>query len=244
MEEAKAAVGEMTLATGWMIGGQHVNLIKYRELAGPEEDILASKMSVNSKMTGVMANCTLAIGSITEPHLIRKHIQSMLITDRWIYLVALRTLSLGHEYRFGVNCPNCQKGDQVIYDLRQIKIINPPKPDSLFKEVKLPTGKTCRIRAADGDVESTIEKLSKDDNAPTVALFARVAEIGNQPADIATIKNLPLRDRQAIRKAIDELEGDIDDKVMLRCPHCQHEHEAQLELSGANFFSPSDMPQT
>lgn len=238
MEDAKAAVGEMTLATGWMIADQLVNTIKYRELAGPEEDILASRMSVNSKMTSVMANCTLAIGSITEPHLIRKHIQNMLITDRWIYLVALRTLSLGSDYRFGVNCPNCQKGDQVIYDLRQIKIINAPKPDALFKEITLPTGKSCRIRAADGEVEATIERMSKDDNAPTVALFARVAEIGGQPADLVTIKNLPLRDRQAIRKAIDELEGDIDDKVMLKCPSCQHEHEAQLELSGANFFSP------
>ncbi len=231
------------MPTGWIIGGQLVNVIKFRELAGPEEDILASKMSVSAKMSNVMANCTMGIGSMTEPHQIRKQIQSMLVTDRWMYLIALRTLSLGHEYRFGATCPSCSKVDQVIYDLRQIKVVNAPKADGLYKEVKLPTGRTCRIRAADADIEATIERLSKDDNAPTVALFARISEIGSQPADLATVKSMPLRDRQAIRKAIDELEGDIDDKVMLKCPHCHHEYEAELELSGADFFSPSDTPR-
>lgn len=238
MEEIRPSIGECELPTGFFINDAIVKKISFRELAGPEEDILASNKSATDKLTEVMANCTMSIGDLAlNPIEIRKMIESMTITDRWFYLIQLRCLSLGETYEFSTACPACDTVDKVIYNLKEVLVKNPPSANNLFKEVTLSTGRKVRIRAADGHADKVIER-STTDNAPTIALFARCTEINGQPSSIADIKKMTMRERAELRSHIDALEGDFDDKYKAKCPKCQHEYEGELQLEGESFFTP------
>ncbi len=237
IEGGRSALGECALPTGFRIEGEIVQSISYREMAGPEEDILASNMPVATKFTQVMAQCTKAIGQITDPGKIRSLMDQMVVTDRWFYLVKLRCHSLGSDYPFSSKCPSCGHEDKKLFDLNEIKVKNPPKADALFREVKTPSGLLVRMKAADGLTDQRIEKLANDQNAPTVGLFARITEINGQPADLADVKQMSLKDRAMLRKEIEQHEGKLEDTFGAICPKCSHEYEGEIQLDGESFFS-------
>lgn len=237
MEEGKASIGSLELPTGFRIGDQTVRTIKFREMAGPEEDILASNMPVTQKLNDVMAGCTQAIGDVVDPAQIRALIPKLVISDKMLYLVHLRCLSLGTEYGFTCRCPECKKESKLKYDLRQIVVTNPPPADKLINELVLPSGKKIRWKVADGIVEQTIEKSATDRNAATIGLFARITEIDDLPPKLSDVVGLSMRDRSKLREEINLREGDFDDTFDARCDACGHEYRAELEIDGRSFFS-------
>lgn len=237
MDNAKAAVGSVELPTGVRVGEVVHKTIKFRELAGPEEDVLASGMSAGQKMTQVMSNCTLEMGSLA-PHEIKKAVERLVITDRWFYLVQLRILSLGSAYNFETVCPHCQQTDKITYDLKTVAVKNAPDAQNLFGEITLPrTGKKIRWKVADGETDAKIEKMASSGKEASVALFARVTEVDDRPATLVDVINLPLADRSALRKAMDEKEGEFDDTFERTCGKCGQVYEGQLQLDGKTFFS-------
>lgn len=237
MDNAKASIGTCELATGVLHEGQIIKQMTFRELAGPEEDILASDLPAAQKMTEVMINCTKAMGDVTEMKLIRSLVPKLVITDRWLYLVRLRAHSLGSDYEFKSKCPACNVEDKMLFDLHQLKVVRAPSADAVFKEITLPSGRKVRWHVADGAVDLKIEKIANAKNAATAALFARITEIDDKPADIVDVLQMPLRDRSALRKAIDESEGDLDDEFEAVCRKCGHEYRGELQLDGRTFFS-------
>lgn len=239
MEGAKAGIEILELPTGVLLDNKEIaKSIVFREMAGPEEDILASRLSVSQKITHILSNCVLELGTIKDPILAKKYIQKLVVTDRWFYLVHLRALSLGPDYTFEVECPQCQRKDKLTVKLTDTSVKNPPKAELLVHESKLPSGKTVRWKVADGEVEAKIEKMAKDNNAPTVALYARTMEISDEPASVASIVQLNLKDRSFFRKQIDEMEGEFDDNFKTTCPDCGHEYEGELKLDAQSFFFP------
>lgn len=238
MEGAKAAIGSCELPTGFRMDDQVITGITFREMAGPEEDTLASNMPVSQKLSQIMASCTKSIGTVSDPNKIRKLIDEMVISDRWFYLVQLRIHSLGSEYRFITKCPSCSQDDKVTFDLREVKVKSPPKADSLYREITLPSGTSVRIKVADGMTDAKIEKLANESNAPTIGLYARITEINSKPVDLADVKQMTMRDRAHIRQIIEESEGQLDESFSAQCPKCGHEYEGELQLDGRTFFSP------
>lgn len=238
MEGAKAAVSSCELPTGFRVEDQVVREISFRELAGPEEDILASNMPVSQKLSTIMASCTRSIGSVVEPNQIRKLMDEMVISDRWFYLVQLRILSLGADYKFVTKCPACSHDDKVAYDLREVKVKNAPKADALYREVTLPTGSKARLRVANGHSDAKIEKMANETNAPTIGLFVRISELNDKPVDLVDVKQMTMRDRAFIRQTIEEMEGQVDESFEAQCPKCGHAYGGELQLDGRTFFSP------
>jgi len=238
VENARAAVGSIELPTGVFMNDQVMKIIKFRELAGPEEDVLASNMGSSQKMSQVMANCTLELGTLTAPQDIRKAIEKLVVTDRWFYLVHLRVLSLGSAYHFETNCPHCNAKDKITYDLTTVKVDKAPVANALYSEVTLPrSGKKVRWKVADGETDAKIEKMATTGREASVALFARVTEVDSRPAVLSDVIDLPMADRSFLRKAMDEKEGEFDDKFKKNCPSCGQEYEGQLQLDGKTFFS-------
>jgi hypothetical protein len=237
MDGARAAVSGIDLPTGVLKDDQVLKSIKFREMAGPEEDIMASNMTAGQKLSEVMLNCTMEFSGISDRPTLRKLIDKMVVTDRWLYLVQLRALSLGSSYRFESTCPSCGSEDKVNYDLNQIQVKNPPDAKMLFSEATLPSGRTVRWKIADGETDAKIEKLATTKNAATIALFARCTEVDKKPAVIADVLNMSLKDRIKFREEIDSKEGDFDDEFDAVCPKCSHEYKAQLRLDGRSFFS-------
>lgn len=236
MEGAKSAVGAIDLPTGFFIDSKVEQHIEFREMAGPEEDLLASTMAVSAKLSQLMAQCTLSIGAEKDAKKIRQLMDKMTITDRWFYLVNLRIHSLGQAYNFRTTCPACQEQDAVTFDLHGIKVVNPPKPENLYREFTTSRGTKIRWKIATGETELKIEKTTNDKKAATMALFARISEINDQPASLASVLEMSFAERAELRKHIDKEEGDLDDKYSAVCPKCAHEYEGSVELDIRNFF--------
>jgi hypothetical protein len=238
MENAKSSVGSCELMSGVKAeSGEVLKQIVFRELAGPEEDALASQtMSVSQKISTILSNCVVEFGTQKEPTEIRKLIDKMVVTDRWLYLVKLRSLSLGSAYSFETKCPECSSSDKVTVDLNETSVKNAPAVDNPFRETILPSGTKVRWRLADGSVESKIEKMAKPDNAATIALFCRADQINDRPATLADVKQMSMKDRMAWRKAIDQEEGDFDDTFETDCPSCGHHYSGEMRLDVGFFF--------
>lgn len=238
MDNAKAAVGVVELPTGVLSGEQVLKGLKFRELAGPEEDILASNMPASQKMTEIMANCTMEISGVLARNEIKSLISKLVITDRWFYLVQLRSLSFGSAYLTDVTCPACQAPGKETIDLNSIQVKNPPNAKELYGELVLPkTKRKIRWKVADGETDLKIEKMANQSKAASVALFARVTEVDDRPAAMSDVIDLPMSDRAALRKAMDDKEGEFDDEFDVSCQKCGHAYKAQMQLDGKSFFS-------
>lgn len=239
MEETRPVVGSVELPTGVKHeSGEILKEVSFRELAGPEEDILVSQIPVSQKITMILANCAKKFGSLEDPFQIKKHLEQIVETDRWIYLVKLRCLSLGNDYDFESTCPECKHSEKRRVDLSGMGVKKAPEADKIFNELKLPSGVTIRWKIIDGPISMKIEKLANANNAATVGLYARVTEFENRPVTLADIKNLSSRDRNAFRKAIDEVEGDLDEEIDCECAACAHAYKVEMRLEPQSFFFP------
>lgn len=236
MDGAKPSVSSVDLPSGFRIDDKIEKLIHFREMAGPEEDLLASKMATSAKISQLMANCTTAIGAISDKQRIRKLMDEMVITDRWFYILQLRILSLGANYEFQTSCPSCSQEDKVIFDLNNIVVTNPPDPMNLYREFTTSRGTKIRWKIATGETEAKIEKMANDHNAMTVGLYARVTEINDKPVSMNDVLSLAYVERGDLRKEIDKCEGTFDDTYDAICPKCAHEYKGELRLDIRSFF--------
>jgi hypothetical protein len=237
MEEARSPIGTCELPTGVLLDGKVEKEMVFRELAGPEEDVLAGSLSGTQKMTLLMAQVTKSFGSVTDREKIKKMVESMVISDRWFYLSRIRILSLGANYEFKSKCPACDTEDKVHYDLNQISVKNPPQAENLYREVVTPSGIEIRWKIATGETEKVIEKLANNTNAVTVAMAARITEVNKSPSSTTAVLALSMKDRSAIRKSFEEHEGDFDDEFDATCPKCSHSYKGELSLDARAFFS-------
>lgn len=239
MEETKPAVGSLELPTGVKSeSGEVLKILMFRELAGPEEDILASQIAASQKISLILSNCSTKFGTLEDPFQIKRYVDQLIETDRWFYLVRLRCLSLGSDYQFETQCPECKQSDKKAVDISKMGVKNPPVIDKIFQETKVPSGHLIRWKIIDGTISAKIEKMATPNNSATIGLFARVTEFDNKPVTLADIKNLSMRDRNMLRNQIDEVEGDFDDEIDCACPHCGHEYKLEMKLEPNSFFFP------
>lgn len=243
MEGARSSVASCELGTGIKFKKDENEIvikdITFREMAGPEEDLLASKkMNPAQKIENIMVNCIQKFGDVEDRSKIKEMFNRVVTVDRWYYLIQLRIHSVGSIYSFESICPECDEKDKLDFDLNQIKIKESPDVDKLINETKLPSGKTVRWRVADATIENQIERKTKDNNARTVALFERIMELDGKPPGFEAIRILGFKDRGFLRKEIDRIEGEIDDDYKATCPKCGHEYKEELPINGADFFYP------
>lgn len=239
VEETKPVVGSLELPTGIKTEtGEILKEIVFRELAGPEEDILVSQIPVSQKISLILSNCVKTFGGIDDAFKAKKYIDQIVETDRWMYLVRLRCLSLGPDYHFETTCPSCKAVDKKTADLSLLGVKAPPNVEQMYQETTLPSGAKVRWKIIDGTISAKIEKLATSSNAATVGLYARVTEFNDKPVALVDIKNLSLRDRNAFRKAIDEVEGELEDEIDCECPHCGHPYKVEMRLEPQSFFFP------
>lgn len=236
MEGAKACVASCELPTGVVNEGQILKTVKFRELAGPEEDILASNMPAAQKMTELMANCVMEFGNVSGPK-VKSLVEKMVITDRWFYLIQLRILSLGAQYQFETICPNCATKDKVRYDLMKVRVTNPPIANQLIQETVLPSGRRLRWRVMDAEIDAKVERIVTEKNKASAGLYARCTELDDKPPALSDIVGLSMRDRSTFRDEIDKKEGKVDDEYEATCPKCSHKYVGELQLDGKSFFS-------
>src|SRR4051812_46921507 len=110
IEQAKSAIDGFELPCGYVDNnGKLHTAVEVVEMTGEEEEILAAKnMPIMKKMNKILSSCTRAVGDFRNPSDIEKIIPQLTQGDRVFLLFAIRRVSLGNDFPFSSECPECK----------------------------------------------------------------------------------------------------------------------------------------
>lgn len=259
----KASKGVYDLPCGYLdpSGILHTE-VAVKEIGGHVEDMLGDKRTPpNKKINELLARCVERIGSYTDPGQLSQITLDLPIGDRAYLMFAIRMISLGNEYPFTDKCPSCGKEKIYIVDLAELAPRKMVDPHKRVHDVVLPSsGKSARFHVMTGRDEDRLSKINKDlgkggkssdDASLSLAILIRldmldgrpfdVRPINGQPAGLAEVQNLGLRDRNFLRDQFEDHEGGLDTETELECPECGHEFSREIDVSQRGFFYPSAM---
>lgn len=241
LEKPKSTQGLFVLPCGYIDddGALH-NEVELKELTGNEEDMLASRtIPAHKKMGFLIGRCVRRLGTITDQGRLAAIAGDLTIGDRTFLIFALRRITLGDMYPFKVGCPVCSKISTYQIDMADLETKFMPTPEKRIYDDKLPSGKTVRFRILVGRDEEQLGKAKNVDDKASLALLLRLELIDGKPPTMADVKNLSMRDRDALRVLVDDVDGGVETGLELSCPSCGAEFEDDVDAGQAGFFFPS-----
>ena len=223
METPHSAVGSFNLPCGYIDPStQELHTeVEVREITGYEEDMMASdKVVARKKLDLLLGGCVTRIGTISDQAKIKKVVKELPVGDRVYLLFAIRRVTLGDELPIREKCPSCSTSNLFVVDLKDLDVKEMEDRRKRLFDIKLPSGKEVRFRVSTGQDEAKmadIQKRHKNDML-SMALLMRIELLDGEPADIKAIKSLGMRDRKALRTAMEKSEGGVDTALELECP--------------------------
>lgn len=221
--------------------GKVYSQVELREITGYEEDILFnrnSKLSMGRRLAKVIENCIVKIQDISDRSQIERLTQKLALSNVWYLLLRLRILSIGDEYGFEVVCPNCQTKFKRFVRLSELEYKKGNYKDENGISVNLTDGRVVVLKPEVlGDDHAWVSIEARQDVASHI-IYGRVFSINGQRVGLEDIKKLSMKDRNILRRAIEDMEGGIDDSVEVECSECSNEFVATLEFAGRDFFMP------
>lgn len=242
IEEPKSSIDGFELPCGYLDADSKLHTyVEVREILGDEEEILSAKnMPIMKKMNKILANCTTAIGDITDPKRISAIIPELTQGDRVYLLFAIRRVSLGDDFPFVTQCPKCELKSNLSVSLAELTIKK--MPDARIRTYDVVLGKTQKklaMKVLTGIGEEAISKAaSVGRDIISTAMLARIDAINGLPATLPDLKALPLVDRNQIRAEWEGREGGVDTEVDITCPQCDNEYKTDVDIGSEGFFNP------
>ena len=232
-------------------GGVHQEYI-VREMTGEEEDLLAGKGPILTRLNRVILNCTESLGEITDKQTLNRAVNALTAVDRMVLMVAIRRASIGDEYTLKITCvnPDCRQESHATLNLSQLEIIPMPDPSKRSFETVLASGRVIKWHVMDGRDENWLQGMAKKgQNLLTLQMLSRVNSVddhilnreSNLGEALRTLKKLRMSERNEIRSLFKEVEGSIDMTMEYECPHCGHTWSGDLDIGQPTFFFPSGM---
>ena len=221
--------------------GELINYVEVHGLTGDDEETLAAKnMPVVKKMNKILSNCTKAIGDITDPNMIKNIIPDLTQGDRMYLLFAIRRVSLGDDFPFTAECPECEAKQNLTINLGDLDIKKMPDPKIRTYEVILPrSGKKASMKVLTGRGEENIAKASAvGRDVITTAIWARMDGLDGLPTSVEALKKLELADRNQLRDAWQDHEGGVETSVEAQCTNCDAEYTTEVDMGSQGFFNP------
>lgn len=240
LEEPKSSQGIVDLPCGYLDESDVLHTeVELKELTGEEEDLLFSKTIPNhKKMSALIGRCIKRIGTITDRGRIAMLSSQLLIGDRVFLMFALRRLSMGDQYPFRVNCPECGMVNNFTIDLGSLEIQKMEDPAKRVFSVKLKSGSEVTFRLLNGTDEEALASYRKDDRL-SFALQRRIEMLNGKPPSLKDVKSMSMRDRDELRAIMDGHDGGIDTTLEMTCSYCAAEFEDDVDPSQPGFFFPS-----
>lgn len=241
LRDPKSPIGQFDLPCGYLdADGELHREVIVREMTGVEEDILASRRVKDAdKMDLLIGNCLQQLGQISEATRIRALTQELLIGDRLFLLYAIRRVSLGDEYPFKENCPNCDEATLYPFDLSALEVVQMPDPMCREYHEELPSGRKVSWHPMSGRDNKKRQKHRKAD-VLTLNLWVRIDDLDGLRPSMDLIKTLSSRDRDFLRGRFMQVEGGVETTIEVVCPLCDHEFERDVEIGRPGFFFPSE----
>lgn len=243
MSEPKGSLGVFELPCGLLTpDGELFTEVRVREITGVEEDMLASKkVPATKKMGQLLVGCTQGIGPFSDPTQVAALVPKLLVGDRVFLLLAIRRVSLGDEYPFRSECPECEVQSLFNIDLSGLEVKPMPEPRKRSYEVVTPKGRKVQWHPMDGAGEQKLANLGGEADKVTMALLVRLDAVDDSPPTLSGLKALGMSERNFLRDCFQEAEGGVDTGMEMECPKCSHEYKIELDIGQQGFFFPSVM---
>lgn len=211
------------------------NEAEIREMTGFEEEILTNQRLIRNgtAINQVLKNCLVRLGENGQPTM--KDVLDMLSGDRLTLLVELRKVSLGNEVDLELTCPDttCRETTAVTLDLETLS--TQAYTDEREFSFMLPGSKRqVRFKHLDGNMEKRLAALKE----PSIssAMTMRIIEIGGVPPSKKLMAEMSLRDRTALRQAMERVNAGVDTTIISECAACGHRLRTRLESEAAFLF--------
>jgi hypothetical protein len=241
LEEPKSTQGLLELPCGYLDdeGNLHTEL-ELSELTGNEEDMLASRTVPTHKKMGVLiGRCVKRIGDVTDKGKLAAIANKLTVGDRVYIMFGLRRITLGDSYPFRATCPRCNVESMFQVSMADLDIQKMPEPEKRIYDYELPSGATVRFRIMTGLDEERLAQFKKLADKLSMALLVRIELLGGKPPTMKDIKDMSMRDRDALRAYMDEVDGGVETELEMGCPNCGAEFEEQIDPGQPGFFFPS-----
>lgn len=236
--------------------------VKLYELTGEEYNILNDQdASYYAKVHSVLGNCIKEVSSkdgavvIQDSKIISNLPFGMMFLDRLFVMYALRRLAQGDVYPFVYACPKCKKDDLYAVDLRSVAIEPMVDPLTRVYTSTLPSGNVAVWHVLCGSDERELSEEKDADrkkNSLTRSVAARLDSLTFVSPERKTVPLSHLKLHQKIKEVnklggsdlqflwdrFDEIEGDLDSEVDLKCQFCGHEFKVKTHTQGEGFFFP------
>jgi hypothetical protein len=224
-------------------GDKVYDKVEIRELTGNEEDILfnvRSKLSYARRLVKAIENCIVKIGDISDREKISQLVNKLTLGNIWYLFIRLRSLTFGDAYAVEVNCPNptCGQKQKFAINLSELEVKKGSGEQS--KKVKLSDGREVELRPEFIGDEHAWVVVEQREDIPSHVILGRVYAIDGKRVGLQDIKALSMKDRMKLRREIENLEGGVDDTVIVTCKVCGEEFEATLNFGSRDFFLPQE----
>lgn len=236
---------------GWFYSSNHPlssGKITLRYMTARDEDILTS--------TNLIQKGTV-LDKLMQSLIVNKNIayKDILIGDKNAIMIASRILGYGRKYDVNVKCPQCNKSNEVVVDLQDLKDkeieFDPNKKGRNEFSFELPmTKKKIIFRLlTHGDeeaIEAEIEadrRIGKDAVSTQVTTRMRKSIIsidGNRDFSYIRkeIDSMPSIDAMEFRTYAKKINPDTDLSFDFSCNFCGHDAKMEVPIE-LNFFWPN-----
>lgn len=215
--------------------GPAAGTLPLRELTGWEEEYLSRHQhDANTARTcnEVLARCCVRPG--TEPgDQVRAQVRDLLVAERDLELVRLRRLSLGADVEARVECSACGEANEARFSLDDLDL----DPGFPAERTGLPVdGDLTLSLPTAGDQEVLLDADLDDPAERRTWLLARALRRPDGTSlGLDAARELPLRRRAALERAIDDQLPTLDLDMVVRCAHCGADFTAPFDV-GSFFF--------
>lgn len=202
-------------------------------LCGRAEEALShapTEATAASLTTLALSMSVTRIGSIRSvtPELIRK----LTIQDRDYLLRCLRERTIGRKMWIGMTCPReqCAEHMEIPLDLALLPIEPRPLKQRTFS-LDLPPRVEFRLPCGADVEEACVAGLDGPAAVSDFLLKRCVLRVASK----AVRRRLPLPDaaKNAIERRMEELSADVTPELEAKCPACQQEFSAYIDLTHA-----------
>ncbi len=222
--------------------GPQNGILHLRPMTGEDEQILTTP-KFSKRGYGVNLIFKRCCKETIQP-------DNLLSVDRTYLLIALRSLSYGHEYEVEIKCPECSRAFNTVIRLDQLMVkycddnFQSPLMEILPKsglrlEWHLPRGKDELL------VTDYRDRRVKEygDNAIDDSLLYRTAlmiddieGLQDKTELLVLLKKLPVGDVAFLRALVNDPPFGVETKSSMTCSYCYHDFEVELPLEAGFFF--------
>jgi hypothetical protein len=242
--------------------------IEIRGLKGKEGKILSDKAAIKNGtfLDKILSACTIRVTNpgpytpVTAPALEKGGISrdvfnwdSVLMGDRFLTLLHIRSLTLGDMFCFKIQCSaeGCrERFEHEISLLKDLQVTVLSAEDAAMVasgepfSTRDPSGKLIRFKAPTGRDELQAARSGVGiDGVFMTALLRRIVDIEGEDIPRRYLEEQGFGELLQLLEEFDKHNCGVQTAIEIECPHCGNLEDVQIPFD-RGFFAPTKLPKT